>query len=99
MVQSTRSKAVPPSNKRRGVAGWRALILPAMVLAVSLFLTFRAEPSDARTAPQPLQLAQVTKDGSAAPDAKKQPPEMSFAYANSAGTALLAVGDIDARAA
>jgi hypothetical protein len=33
---------------------------------------------------------------SAAPDGKKQPPEMSFAYANRASTALLAVGDIDA---
>jgi hypothetical protein len=33
---------------------------------------------------------------SAAPDAKKGPPEMCFAYANSAGIALLAVGDIDA---
>jgi hypothetical protein len=79
MVQSTLSKAAPPSNNRRGVAGWRAMILPAMALAVSLLLAFRAEPCDARSAPEPLQLSQVTKDVSAAPEAKKQPPEMSFA--------------------
>jgi hypothetical protein len=74
------------------------MILRAMVLAVWLLLAFRAQPCDARSAPEPLQLSQVTKDASAAPDAKKAPPEMSFAYANSAGTALLAVGDIDATA-
>jgi hypothetical protein len=99
MVQSTRSKAVPPSNDRRGVAGWRVMIMPAMVLAVSLLLAFGAEPSDARPAPAPVRLAQATKDAPATPEAKKAPPDMSFAYANGAGNALLAVGDLDAMAA
>jgi hypothetical protein len=99
MVQSMRSKAATPSNNRRGVAGWRAMILRAMVLAVSLLLAFGAEPSDARSAPARVRLAQATKDAPAAPEAKKAPPDMSFAHANGAGTALLAVGDLDAIAA
>jgi hypothetical protein len=96
MYQSTRSKAAPLSNNRRGVVGWRAMIPPAMVLAVSLLLASRAEPGDARSAPEPSQLSQATNGVSAAPDAKKRSPEMSFAYANSAGTALLAAGYIGA---
>jgi hypothetical protein len=95
MIQPMHRTAAPPSNNRRGI-GWRAMLPRAMVLAVSLFSAFRAEPSDARSAPAPLRLAQVTKDVSPGPEAKQPRTDISFAYANSAGTALLAVGDLDA---
>ena len=99
MIQSTRGKAAPPSNNRRGVAGWRSMIPPAAVLAVSLLLASCAEPGDARSGREPLRLTQVANDVSAAPEAKKSSPEISFAYANRGGTALLAEAHLDAIAA
>jgi hypothetical protein len=93
MDRSTRRQAIPGSNDRTRDVGRRAAIPRTMLLAMLLFPVLHAHPCDAGSAP--MQLAQAAKGSSAAPDAAKKPAEMSFAYANQAGTALLAVDDPD----
>jgi len=104
MFQSACSKATSLSSNGYGVVGWRTMLTRATVIAVSLLPGLRTYPCDAQSTPGSLQLAPATKDSSAmreaknpatkvspaALDAKKKPPEMSFAYANKDGTALLA---------